>query len=81
MAQKTEAAGVQTPTAKIESAEELSPPSVAYIAAQVLEYGQFVAAEDISVGYALAYRKGDPVPASNVALHKYDELGLVEKVS
>ena len=79
MAQKNQAAGDNP--GQIDTAEELSPPSAAYTAAQVQEYGQWVAAEDISVGYALAYRKGDPVPASNVALHKYDEQGLVEKVS
>ena len=28
----------------------------------------------------LPYLPGDPVPASNVAAHKYDEVGLVEKV-
>lgn len=45
------------------------------------EYDQYVASRDIhyplsNVG-GLAYRHGDPVPASNVALHDYDALGLV----
>lgn len=49
------------------------------VAAQRKEYGQYVAKEPIHHGYALAYNAGDPVPASNVAQHKYEELGLVVK--
>lgn len=43
------------------------------------EYGQYVAKEQIFHGNALAYNPGDPVPASNVKLHKYDEQGVVVK--
>ncbi|GLW32274.1 hypothetical protein [Actinoplanes regularis] len=46
---------------------------------QEAEYGQFVATSDIYVGTALAYREGDPVPASNVERHGYDKNGLVAK--
>ena len=45
---------------------------------QFREYNQWVAAQDIYAGQALAYRKGDPVPVSNVELHSYDKMGLVE---
>lgn len=43
--------------------------------AQTTEYSQWVAARDIYHGTALAYRKGDPVPASNVKAHGYDRTG------
>lgn len=49
-------------------------------AEQAKEYGQYVAAQDIHVGYALAYRAGDPVPASNVNANGYLVDGLVAKV-
>lgn len=65
----------------IETAEATTPPVAEDVAAQVHEWGQYVASEDIRVGLALAYAKGDPVPAANVALHGYDEAGLVEKVN
>lgn len=71
----------QGDSAEVITAEETVAPSAAYVAAQVSEYGQWVAAEDIFVGTARAYRQGDPVPASNVALHNYDAHGLVQKVS
>ena len=41
------------------------------------EYGQFVAARDIYVGSALAYREGSAVPVSNVKQHGYLQNGLV----
>jgi hypothetical protein len=44
------------------------------------EYGQYVANQQIFSGTALIYNPGDPVPASAVALHKYDETKQVEKV-
>jgi len=47
------------------------------LAAQVAEYGQWVAVADILVDGALAYRKGHAVPVSNVERHGYDRLGLV----
>lgn len=51
------------------------------IAAQAKEYGQYVATQQIfAPNHALAYNEGDAVPASNVKLHKYDELGWVKKV-
>ena len=49
------------------------------IKAQAAEYGAYVAADDIMVGGALAYRAGDPVPVSNVERHKYLEAGMVVK--
>ncbi len=49
------------------------------IAAQSKEYGQYVATQDIYIGNALAYREGDPVPASNVSLHGYDKNNQVAK--
>ena len=45
------------------------------------EYGQWVANQDIPHGTVLAYRAGDPVPASNVELHGYDRAGLVDRVA
>ena len=44
---------------------------------QLREYSEWVATVDIFVGFALAYRAGDPVPSSNVAAHGYDKNGLV----
>lgn len=49
------------------------------IAAQTKEYGTWTATQDIYVGVALAYKAGDPVPASNVEAHGYDKNGLVAK--
>jgi hypothetical protein len=43
------------------------------------EYSQYVATRDIYHDGGLAYRTGDPVPASNVKAHSYDENGLVSK--
>lgn len=59
-----------------------STPATAedFNAATRKEYGQYVAKEQIFHGYVLAYNAGDPVPASNVALYKYDEAGTVVKV-
>jgi hypothetical protein len=48
--------------------------------AQQDEYSQYVATSDIYWGNALAYRPGDPVPASNVKVHGYDKDKLVQKV-
>lgn len=45
------------------------------------EYGQFVAIAPIRHNGVLAYAEGTAVPASNVALHGYDDLGLVERVA
>jgi hypothetical protein len=50
------------------------------MAEQAKEYGQYVATQDIYVGVALAYRQGDPVPASNVERHGYDKNQQVAKV-
>lgn len=50
-------------------------------AAQRVEYGTWVAREDIYHGSALAYHAGQPVPVSNVEQHDYAELGLVERVA
>lgn len=43
------------------------------------EYGQYVATTSIYHDGALAYRPGDPVPATNVKAHGYDGDGLVVK--
>ena len=48
----------------------LSPEEAAvaaYQAEQAKEYGQYVAAEVITIGGARAFNVGDPVPASHVA--------------
>lgn len=42
------------------------------------EYGQYVAAQDITFNGVLAYPKGAPVPVSNVKEHGYLTHGLVE---
>jgi hypothetical protein len=52
-----------------------------YLSQQEDEYGEWVAAQDIFAGLALAYREGDPVPKSNVALHGYDKNGMVRKAT
>lgn len=48
--------------------------------AQRAEYGQFVATGRILVDGALAFTKGQAVPASNVAKHGYEKAGLVRRV-
>jgi hypothetical protein len=50
-------------------------------AAQAVEYGTWVATEDIFAGAALAYAEGHPVPISNVELHGYDQLGAVRRIA
>lgn len=45
------------------------------------EYGQYVAIAPITFNGAAAFYPGDTVPVSNVQRHKYDEQGLVAKVS
>lgn len=50
-------------------------------AAQQVEYGTYVAAEDIFHGSGLAYREGQAVPVSNVEQHGYDRDGLVRRVA
>lgn len=47
--------------------------------AEAVEYGQFVATQAIYMDGVLAYNAGDPVPASNVAVHGYDQAGLVRR--
>ncbi len=51
-----------------------------WLAQQAHEYGQYVATQNIFVGTALAYREGDPVPASNVTQWGYEANGLVRRV-
>lgn len=48
-------------------------------AQQEEEWGQYVAAQTITYGGAIAYLPGDPVPASNVKRHGYEKDGLVHK--
>lgn len=50
-------------------------------AVQQVEYGTFVAAEDIFHLGALAYAVGNPVPVSNVEKHGYEEIGAVRRVA
>jgi hypothetical protein len=47
---------------------------------ELAEYSTFVATADISFNGAPAYRKGHPVPVSNVAKFHYDEQGLVKNL-
>ena len=56
-----------------------NPDLAAFRDAQVKEWGEWVAVEDIYVGGVPAVRKGDAVPASNVARHGYDKAGKVVK--
>lgn len=53
--------------------------AIAWRHSQVAEYSAWVAAQDIYVGNALGYVKGDSVPASNVIAYNYDTQGLVER--
>jgi hypothetical protein len=50
-----------------------------YAEAQAAEWGEWVAIGDIYVGNALAARRGDAIPKSNVEKHGYDKDGLVVK--
>lgn len=50
-------------------------------AAQVKEYGTYVAVQPINYGVVRVYNVGDPVPVSNVERHGYLEQGLVAKVT
>ena len=47
--------------------------------AQAVEYGAWVATEQIYVGGALAYNVGDAVPTSNVKAYGYDKLNVAVK--
>lgn len=49
-----------------------------YNADQLAEYLDWVAAQDIYAGTALAFPKGYPVPTSTVEAQGYDKNGLVE---
>lgn len=69
-----------TPPDVAETVTDITPEQEEFLASQAAEYGQWVAIQPIRHGTALAYLPGDPVPASNVARHKYDETDLVEKV-
>lgn len=69
---ETETAAVPTPE-QPRTAEDA-------LAASEKEYGQYVAAQQIFVGTALAYNAGDPIPASNVERHGYAANGLAIKV-
>jgi hypothetical protein len=63
-----------TPVASPEDVEQLR-------SAQAAEYGTWVATASISVNGTPAYNAGDPVPVSNVQKFKYDEQGLVSKIT
>jgi hypothetical protein len=52
-------------------------PETDYEAAQAAEWGAYVANDAIFYNGARAYNAGDPVPASNVALHHYLDTGQV----
>ena len=52
-----------------------------FAAAQVVEYGTYVATEVILVDGVRAYNPGDPVPVSNVERHDYAALGVVRKTT
>jgi len=52
----------------------------AYRKEQMIEYGTWEAIGDIHFDGVLAYRKGDPVPVSNVKKYGYDKAKLVRKV-
>lgn len=61
-------------------AATLTPEALAHRKALAQDWGQYVAVADIvHPGGVLAYAEGMPVPASNVARWKYDEMGLVGK--
>lgn len=60
-------------------AATLTPEAEAYRKALEDDWTTWVAAADIPYGNVLAYAKGAPVPASNVARWRYDDQGLVEK--
>lgn len=51
------------------------------VAAQLQEYGQFVATQRIHVGLAMAYDVGHPVPVSNVERFGYEAQGVVTRVA
>jgi hypothetical protein len=63
---------------------EATSPITAELADQIelqrKEYGQYVAAQQIFVGTALAYNAGDAVPISNAERLGYVEDGAVVKV-
>lgn len=62
----------------------LSEEAQAHQQALYDDWTQWIAAVDISDpfgGSVLAYRAGDPVPASNVKRWQYDQAGLVHKAS
>lgn len=59
-----------------------SPEDVAKLAAeQEKEYGTYVAVQPISFNGVPAYNVGESVPVSNVQKYKYDEQGVVAKIT
>lgn len=59
-------------------AATLSPEALAHRKEQIADWNEWVAVQDIvHPPNVLAYAAGSPVPASNVAKWKYDEMGLV----
>lgn len=58
----------------IETPDELEQ----YKRNQLIEYSEWVAAQDIYAGTALAFREGDPVPSSTVKAQAFDKNGLVK---
>jgi hypothetical protein len=56
-----------------------NPALAEYAAAQAKEWGEYVLAADYYVGNALAGRRGDAIPVSNVERHKLVERGLAVK--
>lgn len=72
--------GVRTGPAESTLVSPDDPALAAYREAQIAEYEEYIAAQQILVGTAVAYNYGDPVPVSNVKAHGYDVDGLVLKL-
>lgn len=61
-------------------AATLSPEALAHRKASLADWSEYVAVQDIvHPPNVLAYAEGSPVPATNVARWKYDELGYVAR--
>lgn len=73
---------VRTGPAESELVGAEDPGLVAYREAQVAEYEEYIAAQQITTEDGVPiYNYGDPVPVSNVKAHGYDKDGAVLRLN
>lgn len=65
----------------VQAVEATAAETEKYAQEQEQEYGTYIAAMNIKLDGSLAYRKGDPIPVSNVKKYGYEDNGLAVKVA